>query len=270
MKLTVLVDNTAAAPWAGEHGLALALEGDSGTILFDTGAGSALLPNLRRAGCEPEAFRAIVLSHGHCDHTGALAQMLSLAPQAEVWFGSGAERVRFSHHPGRPVRELTMPEDARAALARHPACRVHPVAAFTEIVPGIHLTGPIPRTSGEDCGGPFFLDREGRQPDRLDDEIALLTERGTLIQGCCHAGILNTLAHCARWRPAIPVRTIVGGLHLLHASPERLERTAAALNALALERLILLHCTGTEAAAFLKAHLACEVTVGCAGASFRV
>lgn len=265
MKLTVLVDNTAAAPWAGEHGLALWLSTAAGEILFDTGAGGALLPNLRRAGIAPESFRAIVLSHGHGDHTGALGELLPLAPQAELWFGAGVDRVRFSHHPGRPVRELTMPEAARAALRAHPPARVHPVTVFTEILPGIHLTGPILRTSGEDCGGPFFLDREGAQPDRMDDEIALLTAEGTLIQGCCHAGILNTLAHCARCRPEIPVRTVVGGLHLVHASVERLERTAAALAALNPERLILLHCTGEGAVAFLRERLTCPVLTPPAG-----
>lgn len=259
MKLTVLVDNSAAAPWAGEHGLALLLETAAGEILFDTGAGTALLPNARRCGLRPERLRAVVLSHGHSDHSGALGQLLPLAPQAELCFGPGADLRRFSRHPGRPVRELTMPGSAREALRAHPSERVHPVNAFTEILPGIHLTGPIPRTSGEDCGGPFFLDREGTRPDRLTDEIALLTAEGVLIQGCCHAGILNTLAHCTRHRPEIPVRTLVGGLHLLHAAAERLERTAAALAALQPQQLVLLHCTGSDAVAFLKQRLTCPV-----------
>lgn len=268
MKLTVLADNLAEAPWVGEHGLALLLDHPAGQLLFDTGAGAALAPNGKLARLNPAELRQIVLSHGHFDHTGGVADLLPLAPQAEVYFGSGVEKVRYSHHPGRPVKELTFPKSGLSALCTHPSDKLHSVATFTEIAPGLLLTGAIPRVTFEDCGGPFFLDEAATQPDTLEDEIALLTTSGALIQGCCHAGILNTLTHCMHCHPEIPVRTIVGGLHLLHASPERLEKTANALNQLSLERLILLHCTGEAAVDFLKTRLTCEVCVGQVGDSY--
>lgn len=270
MNLTVLVDNCAVAPWVGEHGLALLLDHPAGPVLFDTGAGAALAPNGKLARLDPATIRHIVLSHGHFDHTGGLAELLPLAPQAELYFGAGVETVRYSHHPDRPIKELTLPPKALAALRAHPENKTHPVTAFTEIAPGLLLTGPIPRVTFEDCGGPFYLDASATHPDTLHDEIALLTTSGVLIQGCCHAGILNTLAHCAHHHPEIPIRTIIGGLHLIHASPERLEKTANALNTLSLERLILLHCTGEGAIDFLKARLTCEVCVGQVGDSYSV
>ena len=237
LAITVLVDNCAVPPLTLEHGLALWLHWHGDDFLFDTGAGNALLPNLRQLHISPESITCIVLSHGHNDHTGGLQDLI---PE-ETWFVPGLAISRCSRHSGKPIRDLSLPEAGRRVLQQ---TRQHEVRTFTEIRPGLFLTGPIPRKSGEDCGGPFFLDPEGTQPDLILDEQALLTADGTLVQGCCHAGIINTLDYCRAQKPDIPVRTIIGGLHLLHASPERLERTAAAIRRHEIQTLVLLHCTG--------------------------
>ncbi len=245
LAVTILVDNRAAPPLVAEHGLALLLQWRKEWFLFDTGAGGALLPNLAQMRITPETVSRVVLSHGHNDHTGGLRD---LVPD-EIWFAPGIAVPRWSRHPGQPVRELSLPEAGRDTLRQG---RRHEVRDFTEIRPGLFLTGPIPRNSGEDCGGPFFLDPDGLQPDRIADEQALLAADGTLVQGCCHAGIINTLAYCRARRPDIPVRTVIGGLHLRHAAPERLAQTAAAIRRYGIQTLVLLHCTGEDSARFLR------------------
>jgi len=52
-----------------------------------------------------------------------------------------------------------MPPESQGVPAK---CQVHEIGAFTDIYPGIFLTGPIPRASGEDCGGHFFSDEHPR------------------------------------------------------------------------------------------------------------
>lgn len=245
LAVTVLVDNRAAPPLVAEHGLALLLEWRAESFLFDTGAGGALLPNLAQMRIAPESVSRVVLSHGHNDHTGGLCH---LTPE-EIWFAPGIAVSRCSRHPGQPVRELSLPETGRRVLRQ---ARRHEVRDFTEIRPGLFLTGPIPRNSGEDCGGPFFLDPDGIQPDRIADEQALLSADGTLVQGCCHAGIINTLNYCRARKPEITVRTIIGGLHLRHAAPGRLAQTAAAIRRYGIETLVLLHCTGDDSARHLR------------------
>ena len=90
-----------------------------------------------------------------------------------------------------------------------------------------------------------------------------------LVPGCCHAGIINTLLHCRKNAPHIPVRYIMGGLHLLYADEEKLSKTAEILNSVkSLEKIILLHCTGENAVQYLKEHLFCEVVTGKAGDTF--
>ena len=243
-EIKILIDNTMPEPFVSEHGLSLSITFGKEKILFDTGAGSALLHNMNLAGEDFAQYTKLILSHGHYDHTGGFADVLSLMPQVEVFFVPGITKKRFSCHDNRPVKELTMPEKCQEALRGHKKC--HAVTGFTEIADGVFLTGPIPRLSGEDCGGPFYLDSEGLEPDFIEDEQALLLGCGALIQGCCHAGIINTIKYCQKCCPEIPVKRIIGGLHLLNATPERLLETQDCLRQLDLEELQTLHCTGVK------------------------
>lgn len=83
--------------------------------------------------------------------------------------------------------------------------------------------------------------------------------------GCCHAGVINTLRHLTRTTGESRVLAVIGGLHLLHASPERLERTAEALKEYTVPYLWLGHCSGDEAVGFLKRKLGPSVQTGYAG-----
>ena len=102
-------------------------------------------------------------------------------------------------------------------------------------------------------------------PNLIPEEQAFLLVSGVLITGCCHSGIINTVEACRRTRPNIAIRTIIGGLHLRHASKDRLERTISYLTSLDIERLVLMHCTGENAVEYLRTHLACEVAALPAG-----
>jgi len=252
VKITLLVNHVEKRGFQAEFGLSLLLDYRNGKYLFDTGAGAALAPNLARLGIAPKSIKRVILSHGHCDHTGGLAE---LSPQA-IYACQGVTMPHFSRHDDGKIHLLTMPERSKNVLKE---CKFHNVSAFQEIGKGIFLTGPIPRTTAEDCGGDFYHDAACTIKDEIPEETALLTAGGILVTGCCHAGILNTLFLCEKIHPEIKIHTIVGGLHLRHASPARLNLTAAYLRRIKLRRCALLHCTGDEAIAFLKRSLpACK------------
>ena len=250
-----LVDTQVEPGCMSEFGLSLFIEANGRRILFDTGAGEALVPNAARTGIDLDSATDIVLSHGHYDHTGGLAK-LTPPPRIPVYVGRGVAEPCWSLHDDGTKHRITMPTETRGILTK---CQVHEIDAFTEIHPGMFLSGPIPRESGEDCGGRFFSDEACSRPNLIPEEQALLLASGVLVTGCCHAGIINTVEACRKARPDIAIRTIVGGLHLRHAGEERLERTAAFLASLDLERLVLMHCTGENAAEYLRTRLTSEV-----------
>lgn len=69
------------------------LRGDGGTVLVDPGppgGAAAVLAGARAAGVRPEEIRLILVTHGHLDHYGALAEV-------KVWCGAPV-----AAHPSEP------------------------------------------------------------------------------------------------------------------------------------------------------------------------
>ena len=264
MKITVVTGGEENPSLVSEFGLSLLLESEGKSFLFDTGAGEALIPNLNSLGIAPEKYARVILSHGHYDHTGGLAH---LKPE-EIWFGPGVEDPQYSRHADGSVHNISMPE-AALQVARN--TKATPLNLFDYIGYGIFLTGPIPRTSPEGCGGDFFHDEACTLKDEVPEDQALLSADGVLVTGCCHAGIINTLLHCHKMLPELPIHTIVGGLHLKDADTVRLEQTANILKQFKVKNLYLMHCTGEKAVGYLKEHLPdCRIFTPRTGDTFTV
>ena len=247
--LTILVENTARGMGVlGEHGLAWWLDTGTHRVLFDTGQGMALLPNAQRMGIDLARADAIVLSHGHADHGGGLEQALAAAPRATLFLHPRATDRRYSGSDRKPRGRRLSTDFMETEAFRAGGRRVVATAAPTEVVPGVWMTGEIPReTAFEDTGGLFYLDEAMTQVDPLLDDLSLYlpTSAGTVVVcGCAHAGVINTLRHIARLTADAPVRAIFGGLHLENGSPLRMEETIRALRAYHPYRLGCCHCTG--------------------------
>ena len=247
MKISILVENNSDAMLKAEHGLSMLIEYRNQKLFFDFGRSSLWLENAKKMNIDISDVRYAFLSHGHNDHTGGLEFF-----SGEIFCTSDIAKKRFSHHADKPVRELSMPPASTESLQKS---NIHFTDDFQELMNGIFSTGKIPRLSGEDTGGPFYLDLEKKIPDNIDDESALLFDNGILIHGCCHSGIINTLEHCRKCRPDIKIHTVIGGLHLLHANEKRMQQTADYLNQQNIKNLYLMHCTGENGIDFLKNNL---------------
>lgn len=72
-----------------------------------------------------------------------------------------------------------------------------------------------------------------------------------MLLGCGHAGVVNTLEHVQRITGNRPIRAVIGGLHLLNASPERMNKTLEAFRRWNIPQIAPGHCTGMAAVAKL-------------------
>ncbi|MEW5972268.1 MAG: MBL fold metallo-hydrolase [Pseudomonadota bacterium] len=251
LDVTVLVENQPAGRGLlGEHGIAFHLRADGRDVLFDTGQGLTLLHNADALGIDLSALSAIVLSHGHYDHTGGLPKVLSRCGAVDIYLHPEALKPKFN----REGKDIGAPSAALTALGQ--ARVLHTTEKSTEILPGLFVTGPIPRRNAfEDTGGPFYCDAHRHEEDLIPDDQALyaLTPQGVVvILGCCHAGVVNTLEYVSELTGGRPIHAVIGGTHLLRAGEERLAHTAGLLETLDVQVLAPNHCTGLNAQCYLR------------------
>lgn len=272
LSVTILVDNCTAVPeLETEHGLAFWIEADDTRILFDTGQSDLLVRNAAALGIDLATADVLVLSHGHYDHTGGVAEILRINPGVRVCAHPGILQPRFSRKSDGTIKQIGISNLALESLSRISDAIIWTSGA-TMLSPGIGITGKIPRmTNFEDTGGKFYLDKELSLIDPIDDDLSLyfLTTQGTVvITGCCHSGLINTLSYIRTLTNNTAIDTVAGGLHLLSATEFRMQKTGDYLEAIGIQRLIPCHCTGEAAIAQLGTRFGSRIAAGAAGMKF--
>ncbi len=271
--VTILAENTAPIPsLIGEYGFAALIEVDNYRILFDTGSAEALFKNAKAMGIDLGAVDAVVISHGHFDHTGGLINYLKQYGPRPVYAHSGI----FAHRP-LPMRGGDY-RDIGCGFSREELAAAggifHWQDDFGSIAPAIYLSGAVPRNNNfEDTGGNFKMVIDGKlQDDPLVDDSALIIDHPDgliIVSGCAHSGIVNIIEHACRKTNRRQVLAFIGGTHLMNASRERMEKTITALQSLTISRIIVSHCTGFYAASQLYQALGKRVSKGETGMRFE-
>ena len=272
--ITFLVDNKAEEPFVAEHGFSIMLEIKGKRLLFDTGQGKALFQNAKELGISLSGLDALVLSHGHYDHGGNLAKILSLNPSIHFFAHPDCLIPRWSLHPGKESKSVALSQKDKAAIMNLSHTRLHWCHNPTEIMTEVWITGAIARkNSFEDVGGPFYQDKIGNEPDLIPDDISLWIEGEsglTVICGCCHSGVKNTIEQIVSHYDAAQINTLIGGFHLVHAKNKRLTKTVSFINETGVKRVIPAHCTGETAMTILQEQLNAEVQIGTVGLQIEI
>lgn len=277
LKVTIL-STMLADSGIGEWGFAALVEADGRRILFDTGARpNTVIENTRSLGIKLASIRDVILSHNHGDHTGGL---LSLRNE----FAKETPDALSRAHVGRGIfwqRSLQPGWQAMSAVKEAYEKGGGSFVEYSspvEILGGVWLTGPVPRTWPERNYGRTGQVRspEGAVEDNIpeDQSLVINTKKGlVVISGCGHAGMINTLDYARKIVRAAPVHAALGGFHLFQASEDHLAWTGNKLREMGLENFVGAHCTGIEAVFRLRALTGMSrktAVVGAVGASFSL
>jgi 7,8-dihydropterin-6-yl-methyl-4-(beta-D-ribofuranosyl)aminobenzene 5'-phosphate synthase len=254
IKITTLSENTATTVCLAEWGLSMLVEVDGMKILFDTGSGIAAVHNARILGVDLAAVDKIVLSHGHFDHTGGILEVIRIAGQTEIVAHPDVWARKYGAMENGPQRYVGIPflREALEVIGASFNLSTEPVKLSNKIM----TTGEIPMVNDYEIVEKYLFVKEGEElkQDKLNDDLAMIidTEFGlVVILGCSHHGIINTLRHAIKITGKELIYAAIGGTHLVHASKERLEKTAAALKEMGVQYLGVSHCTGFASSAYL-------------------
>jgi 7,8-dihydropterin-6-yl-methyl-4-(beta-D-ribofuranosyl)aminobenzene 5'-phosphate synthase len=248
------------------HGLSCLLTIRSGervhTILFDSGPEDRVFEqNVSRLGVDLGPVEAMVLSHGHWDHAGAMLRALQLVRDR-----NGGRDVLCCMHPDmfhrralkRPDGSFLPAEDVPSvdALTAYGGRVVSTREPQTIAGDTVFVSGEIPRKSGFEPGLPGqhrrTADGTGWEPDELviDERFIAVNVRGKgliVLTACSHAGVINVLTHARACFPGAKLHAVLGGLHLSGLNERIIPQTVAGLRDFDLDVIAAGHCTGWRA-----------------------
>jgi len=252
VKITTLSENTASrGNLLAEWGLSVLVETGDGSILFDTGQSISVVHNAEILNVNLSRIGMIVLSHGHYDHTGGLAEILKkIGHEVDVVAHQDIWQEKYARDSDETYRRIGIPfkrEELEEMGARFKLTG-EPFYVQRHVI----TTGEIPMTTEYEEVEANLLVREGEgfRLDILADDLGLIidTELGSVVVlGCAHRGLINTLYHVRKLTHGRPVYAVLGGTHLLNASEYRIEKTTADLKEIGVRKLGVSHCTGFQA-----------------------
>jgi 7,8-dihydropterin-6-yl-methyl-4-(beta-D-ribofuranosyl)aminobenzene 5'-phosphate synthase len=243
-----------------ENGLSLLITIYQGekkhTILLDTGYTKVgVLHNMEQMEINIKEIEAIVISHGHMDHTGSLNGILDKIPG----------RIPLVVHPGAfQYPRYTRQPDGSKNLWPRTLVRDELKQKNIEIVESetptliaddmIMVTGTVERITKFEKGLPNALvekDGEIVKDPIIDDQALVIKLNGkglVVITGCAHAGIVNTVMFAKKTTDEQNVHAIVGGFHLSGPFFEKIhDETFKELKKFDPDVMLPMHCTGWKA-----------------------
>jgi 7,8-dihydropterin-6-yl-methyl-4-(beta-D-ribofuranosyl)aminobenzene 5'-phosphate synthase len=251
-RITVLYDAFGRNPsMTKDWGFSALIEVGGKRILFDTGNNSTVFAqNVKAKGVDLTKLDFVVMSHRHGDHVGGLNYLLSVNPNVPIYAPKENFGVFGSSLPGTFYRRNeALPSDMRYFDGEPPET-LHfgtpwPQGKFTwvsksiEVASGFHLI--------------LLKGSWGVDLDVMEISLAIDTPEGTvLVVGCSHPTI-EKIVEAAQAETHKPIRLVVGGLHLLPAKDDEIQRIGTALHdTWKVAWIAPSHCTGEPAFAILK------------------
>jgi 7,8-dihydropterin-6-yl-methyl-4-(beta-D-ribofuranosyl)aminobenzene 5'-phosphate synthase len=251
------------------HGLSCLITAHVGdttnTLLFDTGPEEWVFErNIVRLGADLGAVGALVLSHGHWDHAGAMPRALQMITQT-----NGGKRVPVYMHPAMfALRATKAPNGTLRPMELVPGIDILAGSGGDVVVTtdeqsvlddAFYLSGEIPRLTTFEKGfpGQHRLNEQGvweLDEVMVDERFVSVHVAGkgqVIFTACSHAGLINVLTQARARFPDVPIYGVLGGFHLSGSTEAIIPETVAALAGFDLKLIAAGHCTGWRALAAL-------------------
>ncbi|MFZ1128789.1 MBL fold metallo-hydrolase [Methanoregula sp.] len=241
-----------------EHGLSCLVRVFSGknehAILLDAGlSGDCLFHNSRQLDLDLYTVEAVVLSHGHFDHTGGLVD----------FFHGATRQIPLILHPDAFLRRrintparvpVDLPSLDAVTLKKAGADLQQREGSSTLAAGHLLVTGQVERKTPFEKGLPgmeaWTGDRWTADPVR-DDQAIVINVKGKgliVISGCAHAGIINTVEYAKEITGVETVHAVMGGFHLTGPAFEPvIAPTINGMKQINPVYVVPMHCTGWSA-----------------------
>lgn len=257
LKIITLSENTSSkVGLLAEWGLSIYIDDGAHKFVLDSGSGISASFNTDILDVNLKEIDAIILSHGHKDHTGGLLDLLKkmkkeirIIAHPGVWDKKFVRKKQnnFLEYSGIPfTRESLESLGARFELTSDPTFLTDDIAASGEEPMQTDFES-VPENFLLKVGDDFKHDS---MPD--DQSLFIRTNLGlVVILGCGHRGMINIIRHGQKIMKMEKVYMVIGGTHLHSAKEERVSKTIEALKEIGVEFIGVSHCTGLKVSARL-------------------
>lgn len=257
MKITTIIENTRPldSNLECEHGLSFFLEYDGKKIIFDTGSkGKNFLENAEKLDLDIKNADYMILSHGHYDHTGGVLPYVdNYGNNFKLIINPSVFYPRYKYNGKKKVdigipftREDLEKRDVDMILSEG----IETITDKISVISGFSLH---PEYRMEDNG--LFCQEKGvEKKDFMHGESVLVMkhEKGlVLLIGCSHSGVVSIIEK-VRKLYGERIYAVIGGTHLVVASPGFIDRTVSYFKDSEIEKVGVCHCNGEKAGLVFK------------------
>lgn len=265
MRIITLIENLAYnRGLIAEHGLSFYIETGKRKILFDTGQSDSFLKNAVILGIDLSDIDAVIISHGHYDHTGGLYPFLRMNYKAKVFVKKEAFHPKFHNQSFIGINYDSNLLNGRTEY----------VNTALEIDKNLYIMPDITIKNTIDTNFQQFniQTADGASADMFQDELYIAIKHSdeiSIISSCSHRGITNIIDSAVSYFN-LPVNTILGGFHIRNCESVQLDAITMCLKRFSVKSIGACHCTGVEKYAALKYRLGENVFYNHTGCSLEI